>query len=430
MAAQPPEPGRTCREECPREFRAADVAVHFPILRRLVHGRPLVYLDNAATTQKPRQVIQALVDFYEQHNANVHRGVHALGEEATALYEGARARVARFLGGLKAGQVVFTRNTTESLNLLAQGLARRRLRPGEAILLTEMEHHSNLVPWQLVAQETGAALRFIPVTPEGRLDLDALPGLLDGRLRFFSVIHASNVLGTINPVAELIARVRQASPRVVTIVDATQTVPQMPVDFSALGADALVFSSHKTYGPTGIGVLAAREELLDEMPPFLGGGEMIERVGLESSTFAGPPARFEAGTPNFADAAGLAAALDFLDGLGRERIRDHSACITEYALDRLGEIPSLRIFGPRRADDRVGLVAFEDRDIHPHDLATVLDREGIAVRAGHHCAQPLARKLGVASTTRASFAVYNTRSEVDRLAEALIRAREFFGHAA
>lgn len=425
----PPRPN-PCGDECPREFRASDVRVHFPILLRQVHGKPLVYLDNSATTQKPRQVIQALVDYYERHNANVHRGIHALGEEATALYEGARVRVARFLGGLKASQVVFTRNTTESLNLLAQGFARRRLKAGDAILLTEMEHHSNLVPWQMVAQETGAELRFIPVTTGGRLDLDALPGLLDQRLRFFSLIHASNVVGTINPVEELIQQVRRKAPEVITILDATQTVPQMPVDFSTLGCDALVFSSHKTYGPTGIGVLAAREELLDAMPPFLGGGEMIERVTLESSTYAHPPARFEAGTPNIADAVAFTAALDFLDGLGLPRIREHSVCLVEYALERLSRIPSLRVFGPTAPQDRISLVAFEDRDIHPHDLATLLDREGIAVRAGHHCAQPLARRLGVASTTRASFGVYNTRDEVDQLADALAHAREYFGHVA
>ncbi|MBP7149239.1 MAG: aminotransferase class V-fold PLP-dependent enzyme, partial [Acidobacteria bacterium] len=334
-----PLPSLPCRVECGLAFDPGRIRADFPILQREIHGKPLVYLDNAATTQKPRHVIQALVEFYERYNANVHRGIHRLAEEATGLYEAARERVAVFLG-VKPNQVVFTRNATESLNLMAYAWARRRLGRGDVILLTEMEHHSNLVPWQLVAAETGAAVRHVPVTAEGLLDREAFARLIGPEVKIFSLIHASNVLGTINPVEELIADARRAAPGVTTIVDATQTLPQMPVRFRELGCDALAFSGHKMYGPTGIGVLVGSEGLLSEMGPFLGGGEMIERVTLEGTTYALPPHRFEAGTPNFADAVALGATVEYLDSIGMARIREHGVCLVEYALPRLAEVPS------------------------------------------------------------------------------------------
>ncbi len=414
-------------ECCP--FDIARIRREFPILTREVNGKPLVYLDNAATTQKPRAVIEALVDYYERHNANVHRGVHALAEEATEMYEDARAECGRFVNVHQPRRVIFTRNTTESLNLMAFAWARPRVGPGDVILSTAMEHHSNIVPWQMVSKETGATLAFVPVTPEGTLDQEAFRRLLSPAVKIFTVVHGSNVVGTINPVAQMIRELRAAAPGAIAIVDATQTVPQMPVSFDELGCDALAYSGHKTYGPTGIGVLVGTEALVEEMGPFLGGGEMIERVSLQGSTYAKAPHRFEAGTPNIADAVGLAAALRYLSRYGMDRIRNHGVCLTEAVLEKLCAVPSVRILGPTRAEDRVSLVAFVDRDVHPHDLATILDRDGVAIRAGHHCAMPLGREMNVVASARASFGIYNTRVEADLLVGAILHAREYLGHA-
>jgi cysteine desulfurase/selenocysteine lyase len=396
----------------------------FPILERTVRGRPLVYLDNAATTQKPEAVIEAEAAFYRTTNANVHRAIHTLGEEATRAYEEARAKVAAFLGARDPREVVFVRNATEALNLVAWAWARRRLGPGDEILLTPLEHHSNLVPWQLVARETGARLRFLPLTPEGTLDLEAADrqGLFGERTRVVAFAHASNVLGTLAP-AEAIAR-RAHAVGALVVLDAAQSVPHLPVDVQALGCDFLAFSGHKVYGPLGIGVLWGRRELLEEMEPLFGGGEMILRVELESATWNEVPYKFEAGTPNVAGAVGLGAAIDYVRAVGMEAIARHEADLTAYAWERLREMPGVTVYGP--PPPRGALVTFNMDGVHPHDLAQLLDQEGIAVRAGHHCAQPLMRQLGVVATARASFALYNTREEIDALCEALGRARGFF----
>ncbi len=420
LAARPPA------DFCP-VLDVERVRRDFPILRRTVHGRPLVYLDNAATTQKPRVVIDALVRFYEQHNANVHRGIHTLAEEATEAYEQARRRVAGLVGVDDPSRLVFTRNTTEALNLLAHAWAAPRLAPGDVILLTEMEHHSNLVPWQFVARRTGAELRFIPIDATGHLDLDSLDRLLTPRVRVLSLAHASNVLGTINPVARIAEQVRASAPQVRVFVDAAQSVPHMPVSFAALGCDALAFSGHKLYGPTGIGALVATSELLQECDPWLGGGEMIDTVTFTTSTYAPPPLRFEAGTPNVADAVGLAAAVEYLESFGMERVWQHTQCLSEYAWHRLAELPFMRVLGPGERGSRAALVTFADAEAHPHDLATLLDRDGVAIRAGHHCAMPLHERLGLPSSARASFGLYNSREEVDHLIESLLRARRFLG---
>jgi cysteine desulfurase/selenocysteine lyase len=412
-------------ECCP--FDVQRIRREFPILSREVRGKPLVYLDNAATTQKPRVVIEALVDYYERHNANVHRGAHTLAEEATEMYEDARAECGRFVNVHQPKRVIFTRNTTESLNLMAYAWARPRVGPGDVILSTAMEHHSNIVPWQLIAKETGATLAFVPVTPGGTLDVEAYRRLLSPAVKIFTVVHGSNVVGTINPVAEMIRELRAAAPEATAIVDATQTVPQLPVSFDELGCDALAYSGHKTYGPTGIGVLIGSEALVEEMGPFLGGGEMIERVTLQGSTFAKPPHRFEAGTPNIADAVGLAAALRYLSKYGMDRIRHHGICLTEAVLAKLAAIPSVRVLGPTNAEERVALVAFADRDVHPHDLATILDRDGVAIRAGHHCAMPVMEFYGVAATARASFGLYNTEQDIDVLMDGIRQVIEVFG---
>jgi cysteine desulfurase/selenocysteine lyase len=406
------------------EFDPEQARQDFPILARTVHGRPLVYLDNAATTQKPAVVIEAEADVYRRYNANVHRAIHALGEEATAAYEDARRTVAALIGSPDPGECVFVRNATEALNLVAWAWARRRLRPGDEVLLTPMEHHSNLVPWQLVAAETGASLRFIPLRPDGNLDLEALDrdGLLTERTRVVAFTQASNVLGTLPPVAEICRRARDVG--AVTVVDAAQGVPHLPVDVRALGCDFLAFSGHKLYGPLGIGVLWGRRRLLEDTEPFLGGGEMILRVELTCSTWNEIPYRFEAGTPNVAGAVGLAAAVDYVRGLGLEAIAAHEADLTAYALERMRELPGVTIYGPPMP--RGPLVTFNLEDVHPHDLAQFLDQEGVAVRAGHHCAQPLMRHLGVAATARASFALYSTRAEVDALCAAILRAGAFF----
>ncbi|MBI2885762.1 MAG: cysteine desulfurase [Chloroflexi bacterium] len=400
----------------------------FPILERQVHGRPLVYLDSAATSQKPQAVIDALADYYSRYNANVHRGIHTLAEEATAAYEDARRRVADFIGAASPRSVVFTRNTTEAINLVAYAWGRRTLRPGDEVVLTVMEHHSNLVPWQLMAQDTGAALRSVDITEDGCLDLEAFHKLLGPRTRLVALTHMSNVLGTVNPV---VAMARAAhSYGALVLVDGAQSVPHLPVRVQELACDFLAFSGHKMLGPTGIGALYAREELLEAMEPFMGGGEMIREVQLERSTWNEVPWRFEAGTPNIADAIAWVAALDYLEALGMAPVRAHELEITAYALSRLQEVPGITIYGPRAAEDRGGVVAFNLKEVHPHDVGTALDQYGIAVRAGHHCAQPLHRRLGIGSTARASFYVYTTAQEIDALVAALHQTQEFFTRVA
>ncbi len=403
---------------------ARAVAARFAILRRQVHGRRLVYLDNAATTQKPDTVLAALDRYYTHSNANVHRGVHTLAEEATALYEGCRTRVARFVNAPSARGVVIVRSATEALNLVARGWE-HHLAAGDEILLTEMEHHSNLVPWIMLARRRGVVLRHLSVRDDGELDLDALPASLTRRTRLVALTHASNVLGTINPVAEIAAAAHAVG--AVVVVDAAQSVPHMPINFGALGADFLAFSAHKAYGPTGVGFLVAAPELLEHMEPVQGGGEMIREVHLDRATWNDVPHRFEAGTPNIADAAAFPAALDLLEELGMEAVREHEVALTGHALERLEALGWLEVHGPNDPHRRSGLVSFYDPDLHPHDLAQILDSEGIAVRAGHHCAQPLMRRLGVPATARASFGIYNDHADVDALVDALIAARRYFG---
>jgi cysteine desulfurase/selenocysteine lyase len=396
----------------------------FPILTRQVHGRPLVYLDSAATAQKPQAVLDAMDDYYRLHNANVHRGVHTLAEEATALFEASRGRVARFVGASERA-TVFTKNATEAINLVAYAWGLRTLREGDEILVTEMEHHANLVPWQLVARLTGARLRAIRVGDDFRLDLSSLDEVLTERTRMVAVSAMSNVLGTVNPVAEIAERAHAAGALV--LADGSQAVPHVGVTLGGLGVDFLVFTGHKLLGPMGVGVLAAREELLDGMEPFLGGGEMIRDVELERSTWNDIPWRFEAGTPNVAEAIGLAAAVDYLDGLGIQAVAAAERNLAAYALGQLAQVDGLEIFGPAGVEQRGGQISFVLDGVHPHDVSQVLDAEGIAVRAGHHCAKPLMRRFGVQATTRASLYLYNTTGEVDALVAALAKARSFFG---
>lgn len=403
------------------------IRADFPILSREINGHPLVYLDSAATSQKPRQVIEAIVQFYEQHNANVHRGVHTLSVEATDLYEQARERAARFIGALDPAEIVFTRNATESLNLVAACWGRQNLRPGDEVLATMLEHHSNLVPWQRVALECGATIRLVPLLPDGTLDLDAYEGMLSPRTRVVAATHASNVMGTINPVAQLAERAHAVGALVV--VDGAQSTPHLPIDVAALGADFFAFSGHKMLGPTGIGVLWGRRELLEEMPPFLGGGGMIREVYDDRATWAPLPEKFEAGTPNFGDAVGLTAAIDYLETLSMERVRAHEVELTGYALKRLRALPDVSVYGPTDPASRTGVVAFNLAGVHPHDAGTVLDEAGIAVRGGHHCCQPLHRALDVAATLRASFYIYNGPEEVDALVEGLATARRLYQRA-
>jgi cysteine desulfurase/selenocysteine lyase len=408
------------------------IRADFPILARQVHDKPLVYLDNAATSQKPESVICAMDDYYRCYNANIHRGVHTLAEEATAAYEGARRKVGRFINARSPREVVFVRNTTEAINLVTLTWGRTNVREGDIIILSVMEHHSNLVPWQLLAQATGARLEFIGLDPQGRLVMDDLGRLLSQfgeRVKLVAVSAMSNVLGTINPVADIAARAHEAGALV--LIDGAQSVPHMPVDVRALAADFLAFSGHKMLGPTGIGALWARKEILEAMPPFLAGGDMIKSVHLRESEWNDIPHKFEAGTPNMAQAIGLGAAVDYLNGLGMEHVLSHERSIAAYALEQLAAVPNLRVYGPP-ADERGGVVTFNLlRDgellIHPHDLASILDREGIAIRAGHHCAQPLMEHYGVPASARASFYVYNTEEEVDKLVEALLMAQRVFG---
>jgi cysteine desulfurase/selenocysteine lyase len=408
-----------------------DVAVirkDFPVLGRTVHGKPLVYLDNAATSQKPRAVIDALVDYYERYNSNVHRGVHTLSMEATDRYEEARTKVARFINAPSPETVVWTRNTTEAINLVSHSWARATLQPGDEILATELEHHSNLVPWQQVAQQTGAVLRFIPMHQDFTLDLSDLDRLLTPRTRLVALTMMSNVLGTITPSKEITAAAHRVGAKV--LLDAAQAVPHLPTDVQDLDCDFMAFSAHKMLGPTGIGVLYARAELLEEMPPFLTGGEMVNEVTLERASWANLPMRFEAGTPNVADAIAMGAAVDYLSALGMERVRAHEVQLTSYALERFKEMEEVVVYGPTDIEQRGGVVSFYTGDIHPHDVGTVLDQLGIAIRAGHHCAMPLMNKLEVPATGRASFYIYNTVEEVDALVEGLKQALRFFAHDA
>jgi cysteine desulfurase/selenocysteine lyase len=394
----------------------------FPILREQAHGHPLIYFDSAASSQKPRAVIEALRNFYEHDNANVHRGLHTLSSRATEAYENARQRIANYIGAASADEIIFTRGTTESINLVAQAWGGKFIGEGNVILLTVMEHHSNLVPWQLLAERTGARLRFVPVLDDGTLDLQQLSSLLTPEVKLFAFTHISNSLGTINPVAELCAKARAVG--AATLVDAAQSAGHMPVNVQELGCDFLVFSGHKMCGPTGIGVLYGRAELLQSMPPWHGGGEMIVSVALEKSTFKKPPHRFEAGTPNIAGAIGLAAASDYIDGIGRSAIFEHDSRLARYAVDRLNELPGTRVLGPQ--ERRGALVGFVIDAAHPHDLTTFADQYGLAMRGGHHCNQPLMRRFGVPGTTRASFYFYNTIEEIDRMIEILHTAVRFF----
>lgn len=397
----------------------------FPIMSSLMNGKPLVYLDSAATSQKPRVVIDALADYYGRYNANIHRGIYAIAEEATQAHEGARSRVARFIGASDSAEVIFTRNTTEAINLVAHSWGRANIRAGDEIVLTEMEHHSNLIPWLFLSQETGAVLKHIPFDDDGYLDMEAARRLITSRTKLVSVVHGSNVLGTINPVKDL-ARMAHAHGALI-LIDAAQSVPHLGVDVAELECDFLAFSSHKMLGPTGMGALWARSDILESMPPFLGGGEMIGQVFLDRATFNDLPWKFEAGTPNIADAIAWGVAVDYLEQVGMQAIREHEIDLTEYALERLGEEPDVVLYGPRDAKRKGGVVAFNLGDVHSHDVAAVLDAEGICIRVGHHCCQPLMRRLGVPGTARASFYLYNTREEIDALVAGLGRVRAIFG---
>jgi cysteine desulfurase/selenocysteine lyase len=399
------------------------IRADFPILQRLVHDRPLVYLDNAASSQKPEAVLRVLDEYYRRYNSNVHRGVHTLSEEATMAFEGAREKFARFINAKSTKEVIFTGGTTAGINLVAQSWGRANLGPGDEVLITEMEHHSNIVPWQILRDQLGFTLRYIPITAEGLLDLSQLDTLLNERTKLLSFVHASNVLGTVNPVAELVAAARKVGALV--LLDGAQSVPHMPVDVQALDVDFFVCSSHKMCGPTGIGVLWGKRALLDAMPPFLGGGDMIREVRMEQSKWNDLPYKFEAGTPAIAEVIGLGAAVDYLTAVGMDWVHEHERQLTRYAHERLSEVEGLRILGPG-PEQRGGLVAFALNDVHPHDISAVLDQAGIAIRAGHHCAQPVHDCYGLVASARASFYLYNTTDEVDQLVAALEKASALF----
>jgi cysteine desulfurase/selenocysteine lyase len=407
---------------------SARVRDDFPLLHQVVDGRRLVYLDSAATSQKPREVLDALQDYYHRYNANVHRGVYRLAEEATARYEAARAKLAAFIGAARPEEFVFTRGTTEAINLVASAWGRANLRAGDEVLITEMEHHSNIVPWQLIAAERGAAMRAVPVTDDGRLDLGAYDRLLTDRTKVVAVTHQSNVLGTVNPIRRIADRAHAVG--AVVVVDAAQSVPHQAVNVQALGADFVAFSGHKMLGPTGSGGLWGRFEILAAMPPYHGGGEMIMRVEIERSTFKEPPHKFEAGTPNIADDIALGAAVDYLQRIGLDAVAAHERELVAYALPRLREVPGLKIVGPVEPMDRGGALSFTMDVAHPHDVAQVLDSEGIAVRAGHHCAQPLHRRFGIAASARASVHLYNTTEDIDALVAGLHKVLAVFGRPA
>jgi len=415
--------------EVPR-LDVAKVRADFPILGRTVNGHPLVYLDSANTSQKPRPVLDAMAEHYARHNANVARSVHTLGTEATEAYEGARAKVAAFIGAASPDEVVFTKNSTEAINLAAYAFSRTRegrfaLRPGDEVVISEMEHHSNIVPWQLLCERTGARLRWFGITDGGRLDESNLDELVNERTKIVSYVHVSNILGTVNPTARITERARQVGALV--LLDCSQSAPHLPVSVADLGADLIAFTGHKMCGPTGIGVLWGRGELLAEMPPFLGGGSMIETVTMERTTFAAPPARFEAGTPPIAQAVGLGAAVDYLSGIGMTAVAWHEKELVTYALDALATVPGLRVFGPASPVGRGGTISFALDGVHPHDVGQVLDARGVQVRVGHHCARPVCARFGVAAMTRASFYLYTTTEEVDALVRALEEVREVFG---
>ncbi|MGA2605706.1 MAG: cysteine desulfurase [Verrucomicrobiia bacterium] len=397
----------------------------FPVLRQKVHGKPLIYFDNAATSQKPRIVIEALNDYYERYNANVHRGIHALAERATREYERAREKVARFINAPSTDSVIFTRGTTEGINLVAYSWALTNLRKGDEILTTFMEHHSNTVPWYQACERTGAVIKRIELNPDGMLHLDDLDKLVTNRTKLVAVTQQSNVLGTINPVRQIADAAHKKG--AVVLVDGAQSVPHMPVDVQAMDCDFFAFSGHKMCGPTGSGVLYGRRALLEAMPPFMGGGEMIKEVWFDHVKYNDLPYKFEAGTPSIAESIGLGVAVDYLTGIGLDKIRQHEKQITQYALDRLKEFPEITVYGPKDVEKRGGLVAFTLGDVHAHDIATFADQDGVAIRAGHHCAMPLHKKLGIAATARASFYLYNTRDEVDVFIEMLHKAKKFFG---
>ncbi|XXF79233.1 cysteine desulfurase [Myxococcaceae bacterium GXIMD 01537] len=406
----------------PGPFDAARIRADFPILRQEVRGRSLVYLDSAATGQKPQAVLDAELRYYTRDNANVHRGVHYLSERATEEYEAARERVRRFLNAGSEREIVFVRGTTEAINLVAQTYGRKRVGPGDEVLVTEMEHHANLVPWQMLCEQVGATLKAVPVDANGELRLDTLDALLGPRTRLFAVTHVSNALGTVNPVKELIRRAHERG--VPVLVDGAQAVPHFRVDVRELDADFYTFSGHKLFGPMGIGALYGKEALLEAMPPYQGGGDMILTVSLEKTVYNRPPQRFEAGTPNVAGAVGLAAAIDYLEGVGLEHIAAHDRELVAYAQAALESVPGVRLVGAPR--ERTGVLSFTLDDVHPHDIGTILDREGVAIRTGHHCAQPLMRCFRVAATARASLALYNTREDVDALVRGLHKVREVF----
>jgi cysteine desulfurase/selenocysteine lyase len=403
-------------------FDVERVRRDFPILSRTVHGKPLVYLDTAASAQRPLAVIEATDRFYRQHNANVHRGVHTLSQEATDLYEGARRRLATRINAATEREIIFTRGTTESINLVAQSYLRPKLAPGDEILITHMEHHSNIVPWQMLCEQTGAVLKVAPIDQRGELQLDALEALLSERVKLLGIVHVSNALGTINPVAEVCRLARGFE--IPVLVDGAQAMPHLAVDVQALGCDFYCLSGHKMYGPTGIGALWAREATLDAMPPWQGGGEMISRVTFEKTTWNELPSKFEAGTPNIAGGVGLGAAIDYLDGLGMEAVAAHERSVLAYATKRLGGIEGLRIIGTAR--DKAGAISFTLGDIHPHDLGTIIDHYGVALRTGHHCTMPVMQFFNVPATARASFGLYNTVEEVDVLVDALDKTRAMF----
>jgi cysteine desulfurase/selenocysteine lyase len=415
-------------------FDVAEIRKDFPILSRQVHGVPLVYLDSANTSQKPRQVLDAMQDYYSLHNANVARAVHTLGSEATTLFEAARDKVAAFINAPSRDEVIFTKNISESLNLLAYSLSNAttfpgaekfRIGPGDNVVVTEMEHHSNLVPWQLLAQRTGAEFRYIPIDEDGRLVLEAIEERIDERTKVVSFVHQSNALGTVNPVARIVARAKAVG--ALTILDAAQSAPHRPVDVQALGVDFLGFTGHKLYGPTGVGVLWGRYELLAALPPFMGGGEMIETVDMSGTTYAAPPHRFEAGTPMIAEAIGLGVAIDYVTAIGMDSIQAHEDALTAYALQAFASVPGLKVIGPNSPEDRGATISFTVKGIHPHDVSQLLDEQGIAVRAGHHCARPVCVRYGIPATTRASFGIYTTTAEIDALVAGLARVQEMFG---
>ncbi|AEJ60874.1 cysteine desulfurase, SufS subfamily [Spirochaeta thermophila DSM 6578] len=409
-----------------RGYHVEALRAEFPILSRRMGGRPLVYLDNAATTQRPSRVIEAMRSYAREHHANVHRGLHTLSVEATSLYEEARREVARFIGAGSEREIVFTRNATEAVNLVAHTWAEAFLEPGDVVVLSEMEHHSNLIPWQLLARRKGVRLAFLPFDENGMLDLASLDELWTERVKLVSLVHVSNVFGTVNPVEEIVEYAHRRGALV--LLDGAQAVPHLPISVEALGCDFFAFSGHKMYGPMGIGVLYAREELLEAMPPFLGGGEMIRSVTLETATWNEVPHKFEAGTPNVEGAVGLAEAVRFLREVGMEAVAAHEQELTAYALEAMKWVPDITLYGPG-VPHQAGIVSFTLKEVHPHDIAQLLDREGVAVRAGHHCAQPAMRKLGVPATARASFGLYTTREEIDILVSSLIKVQEFFRHA-